>query len=64
MATRSRYTGRLAQWLGMAQQRRFADVSCRAATRPVPDPILGARCNEWQVLAGPAFADLLAQAAA
>ncbi len=56
----SRYANRLAQWLDMA---RDADLlMCHAGgAATVPDPILAARRNEWQVLAGPAFGDLLAR---
>lgn len=57
----ARYASRLAQWLGMAGHGDL--LMCHAGgSAPVRDPILAARCNEWQVLAGPAFADLLAQA--
>ena len=56
----SRYADRLAHWLAMASE---ADLlMCHAGgDATVPDPILGARRNEWQVLAGPAFGDLLAR---
>ena len=56
----SRYASLLAHWLGMA---RHGDLlMCHAGgTATVRDPILGARRNEWQVLAGPAFGDLLAR---
>jgi predicted glycoside hydrolase/deacetylase ChbG (UPF0249 family) len=56
----SRYASLLAQWLGMA---RHGDLlMCHAGgSAAVRDPILDARRNEWQVLAGPAFADLLAR---
>jgi chitin disaccharide deacetylase len=55
-----RYAGLLSQWLGMARQ---GDLLMCHASGPAaaPDPIAGARANEWQVLAGPAFADLLAR---
>lgn len=57
----SGYADRLAQWLGMA---RNADLlMCHAGGEAaVPDPIRAARGHEWQVLAGPAFADALARA--
>jgi predicted glycoside hydrolase/deacetylase ChbG (UPF0249 family) len=53
------YASLLAQWLGMA---RHGDLlMCHAGgAATVPDPIGAARRNEWQVLAGPAFGDLLA----
>lgn len=56
----SRYADRLAHWLAIA---RDADLlMCHAGgDATVPDPILGARRNEWQVLAGPAFGNLLAR---
>jgi len=57
----ARYAGHLAQWLGMAQHGDL--LMCHAGgSAPVRDPIMAARSNEWQVLAGTAFSDLLAQA--
>jgi predicted glycoside hydrolase/deacetylase ChbG (UPF0249 family) len=55
-----RYAGLLSQWLGMA---RHGDLLMCHAGGPAlaGDPIAGARANEWQVLASPAFADLLAR---
>ena len=52
------YEELLAQWLDMA---RHGDLlMCHAGgAAAVRDPIQGARHNEWQVLAGPAFAQLL-----
>ncbi|MEO8654898.1 MAG: ChbG/HpnK family deacetylase [Ramlibacter sp.] len=56
----SGYASRLAQWLGMARNGDL--LMCHAGgDATVPDPILGARRNEWQVLAGPDFGDLLAR---
>lgn len=55
-----RYRGLLAQWLGAAQD---GDVLMCHASLPAdaPDAILAARRNEYQVLAGAPFADLLAR---
>ncbi len=54
------YAALLGRWLGMA---RHGDLlMCHAGgAAPATDPIAAARANEWQVLAGPAFAGLLAQ---
>jgi len=55
------YQGLLAQWIGMAQHGDL--LMCHAGlAAPAQDPILGARCDEYQVLAGTAFTGLLAQA--
>ena len=56
-----RYVALLARWIGAA---RHGDLlMCHAALEtPVQDPIGQARANEYKVLSGGAFADLLAQA--
>jgi len=56
-----RYLALLAQWIGAAQEGDL--LMCHAATRTAaPDPIGPARGNEYQVLAGGAFAGLLERA--
>jgi predicted glycoside hydrolase/deacetylase ChbG (UPF0249 family) len=54
------YARLLAHWLGLAQH---GDLLMCHAGGPAPghDAIAAARASEWQVLAGPAFAELLAR---
>jgi len=56
----ARYRGLLAQWLAAAQEGDL--LMCHASLQTqAPDPILAARRNEYEVLAGGAFAELLAR---
>jgi len=56
-----RYLGLLARWIGAARQGDL--LICHAGLdAPVQDPIRQARGNEYKILSGGAFADLLAQA--
>lgn len=56
-----RYLGLLTQWIGAAKEGDL--LMCHAAAVPNPgDPLSQARLNEFGVLSGPAFGQLLAQA--
>jgi predicted glycoside hydrolase/deacetylase ChbG (UPF0249 family) len=57
----ARYAALLGQWIGAATHGDL--LMCHAAfNTPLPDPLRKARGNEYRILSGGVFADLLAQA--